>query len=239
MVSSVEWCVGKDEIAFRIKKYIDMVEKAVTESLESFNGSGKEKEVLELAKLYLSDSKHYFNMGDYVTALACISYAEGLLDSLRILGYVKFEWRKSEPKKVFVGGTFDLIHPGHIHYLKEASKYGLVYAVVARDRNVLKVKGRKPILDQTSRLRIIESIKYVYRAFLGNEYNIYRSIEEVRPDIIILGPDQPLSEESLIKELEKRGISCEVLRLSERVNEPLASSTNIIKEVLKRYCTVQ
>ncbi|MCD6085354.1 MAG: cytidylyltransferase family protein [Desulfurococcales archaeon] len=238
-MSSVEWCVGKDEIAFRIKKYIDMVEKAVTESLEGFNGSGKEKEVLELAKLYLSDSKHYFNMGDYVTALACISYAEGLLDSLRILGYVKFEWRKSEPKKVFVGGTFDLIHPGHIHYLKEASKYGLVYAVVARDRNVLKVKGRKPILDQTSRLRIIESIKYVYRAFLGDEYNIYRSIEEVRPDIIILGPDQPLSEESLIKELEKRGISCEVLRLSERVNEPLASSTNIIKEVLKRYCTVQ
>ena len=239
MVSSVEWCVGRDEIAFRIKKYIDMVEKAVTESLESFNGSDKEKEVLELAKLYLSDSKHYFNMGDYVTALACISYAEGLLDSLRILGYVKFEWRKSKPRKVFVGGTFDLIHPGHIYYLKEASKYGLVYAVVARDGNVLKIKGRKPILDQASRLKIIESIKYVYRAFLGDEYNIYRSIEEVKPDIIILGPDQPLSEESLIKELEKRGISCEVLRLSKRVNEPLASSTNIIKEVLKRYCTVQ
>ena len=237
-MNSVEQYVSKEELAVRVKTYINMVEKAVEESLKTFRGSDKEKEILKLAELYLSDSKYYFGTGDYVTALACISYAEGLLDSLRILGYVDFEWKRSKPRRVLVGGTFDLIHPGHIYYLKEASKYGLVYAVIARDNNVLKIKGRKPVLDQISRLRIIESIKYVYKATLGDEFNIYKPIEEIKPDIIILGPDQPLNEENLIKELERRNIRCKVLRLSKRVDKPIASSTNIIKEILKRYCTV-
>ncbi|RLG77025.1 MAG: DUF357 domain-containing protein [Thermoprotei archaeon] len=235
---SAERCVSKEEIAVRVKTYIDMVEKALAEAKQTFRGSDKEREVLRLTELYLSDSKYYFGIGDYVTALACVSYAEGLLDSLRILGYTSFEWRRSKPKKVLVGGTFDLVHPGHVYYLREASKYGLVYAIVARDNNVLKIKGRKPILDQASRLKIIESIKYVYKAVLGDEFNIYKPVEIIKPDIIVLGPDQPVSEESLIKELEKRNIRCEVLRLSKRVNEPIASTTNIIKEVLKRYCTV-
>ncbi len=234
---SAEECVSKEELAARVKTYIDMVEKALAEAKQTFRGSDKEKELLKLTELYLSDSKYYFGVGDFVTALACISYAEGLLDSLRMLGYTSFEWRRSKPKKVLVGGTFDLVHPGHIYYLRESSKYGLVYAVVARDNNVLKIKGRKPILDQASRLKIIESIKYVYKAILGDEFSIYKPVEIIKPDIIVLGPDQPVSEESLIKELERRNIHCEVLRLSKRVDEPIASTTNIIKEVLKRYCT--
>jgi len=232
-------CVDREELAIRVKTYIDMVEKAINESRNSFRGSNSEREVLKLAELYLSDSKYYFSRGDYVTALACISYAEGLLDSLRILRYVDFKWERSKPKKVIVGGTFDLIHPGHIFYLSEASKYGLVYAIVARDNNVLKIKGRKPILDQVSRLVVTESIKYVYKAILGDATDMYKPIEMIRPDIIFLGPDQPVNEEIIIKELEKRNIKCDILRLPKRLEGLTASTSGIIKEIVDRYCSEQ
>ena len=235
-MSSAKGCVNKEELATRVKTYIDMVEKAIDKAKDTFRGSDNEKEVLKLAELYLSDSKYYFGKGDYVTALACVSYAEGLLDSLRMLNYVNFVWERREPRKVLVGGTFDLIHPGHIFYLKEASKYGLVYAIVARDDNVLRIKGRKPILDQASRLTVIESIKYVYKAVLGDVADIYKPVEAIKPDIIILGPDQPISEEQVIKELERRNIQCSVVRLSKRVNGNTTSTSGIIREILKRYC---
>jgi FAD synthetase len=50
------------------------------------------EEVIEEARRYLSDSRYYLGKAAYLTALAAASYAEGLLDSLRILGLIEFEW---------------------------------------------------------------------------------------------------------------------------------------------------
>ncbi|MEM2123014.1 MAG: DUF357 domain-containing protein [Candidatus Bathyarchaeia archaeon] len=49
-------------------------------------------EVIEEARRYLSDSRYYLEKEAYLTALAAASYAEGLLDSLKILGLAEFEW---------------------------------------------------------------------------------------------------------------------------------------------------
>jgi len=57
----------------------------------TFKGGGVER-VVEEARRYLSDSRYYFDRGAYLTALAAVSYAEGLLDSLRLLGLAEFEW---------------------------------------------------------------------------------------------------------------------------------------------------
>ncbi len=65
-------------------------------------------------------------------------------------------------KKVMTFGTFDLLHKGHVYFLKQASKYGKLVVVVARDKNVLKVKGKKPINSERKRLQNIKKIKFVF-----------------------------------------------------------------------------
>ncbi len=231
--------VSVDELALRVRTYIDMVKRALADAKRTFKGGDKELEVLRLAELYYEDSKYYFSINDFITSLSCIAYAEGLLDALRMLGFIDIKWVREKPKKVFVGGTFDLIHIGHIHYLREASKYGLVYAVVATDENVRKLKGREPVLPQEHRLEVVSAIKYVYKALTGHPEDPLKSVELVKPDIILLGPDQPFSEEEIIKKLEKRGLSgITVKRLPERVGGSLASTSGIIREVLRRFSKV-
>ncbi|RJS77142.1 DUF357 domain-containing protein [Candidatus Bathyarchaeota archaeon] len=53
-------------------------------------------EVVEEAKRYLEDAKFYLERGMAETSLASVSYAEGLLDSLRMLGLLEFSWRNRE-----------------------------------------------------------------------------------------------------------------------------------------------
>ncbi len=227
----------EETLASRIRTYLGMVSKAFEQiSIDSLRPHSKALEVLNLAKLYRDDAEYYLNVGDLPTALACISYAEGLLDALKIMGLINISWTRERPKKVLVAGTFDIIHAGHIRFLREAWKLGLVYAVVAKDRNVQKFKGRLPIMPEDMRLEVVSSIKYVYKALLGDDTDLLKPVERVRPDIIFLGPDQPMDEELLKRELERRGIKAEVRRMSRREGPEIASSTSIIKEILRRYC---
>jgi FAD synthetase len=86
-----------------------------------------------------------------------------------------------------VGGTFDILHPGHIFLLKEASKHGDVIVVVARDSTVKRIKGREPIFNEEHRLMMVSSIKYVKKAILGKEStDILEIVEELKPDVIVV-----------------------------------------------------
>lgn len=227
-----------EEIHVRLKTYIDMVEK-VLKTLKVLSNSREVGEIIKLATLYLSDAKHYFSSGDYVTSLSCVAYSEGLLDALRLTGSVEFEWVREKPKKVLIGGTFDLLHPGHIHYVRKAHEKGLVYAVIARDSVVRRIKGREPVFDEKSRLTLVSSLKYVYEAILGDEEDFMKPVIKVKPDIILLGPDQPIDEYILTKSSEKLGLNITVERLKERIGGQLMSTTDIIKEVLRKYCVNQ
>jgi len=59
------------------------------------------KKVLEFAKAYLEDAKYYRDKKRFAVSLASIVYCEGLLDALKLLGAVKFEWsmKKIEGEK--------------------------------------------------------------------------------------------------------------------------------------------
>jgi len=48
--------------------------------------------VVELARAYLEDAKYYTDKRKFEVSLASVAYCEGLLDALRLLGVVKFEW---------------------------------------------------------------------------------------------------------------------------------------------------
>lgn len=223
----------------RIRIYVRMVENALEQVRGQLSSlDEKDKKIVELVGLYLQDSKYYLEKRDYVTALATVSYAEGLLDSLNITGKIKIEWKREKPRKVLVAGTFDLLHPGHIRFFEEASKLGDLYVIVARDVNSVKTKKRPVIIPESSRVYIINAIRFVKNVVLGDEQDILKRVLEVKPDIIVLGPDQGIDETWLKNELARRGLpGVEVLRLNKRFNElKPSSSREIIETVIKMFC---
>lgn len=117
-------------------------------------------------------------------------------------------------KKVMAFGSFDVLHKGHEHYLKEAKGYGdYLIVVIARDENILKFKDKKPQHDENFRLGEVKKLDFVDEAVLGHEYDIFKVLEEYKPDIICLGYDQKtIDKERLRKELEKRNLKAGIIR---------------------------
>ncbi len=68
----------------RIEKDIETLAKNLKE-IESINFSEKEKEVIARAENYRDDTSYYLKKEDYITSFGCITYAHGLVDSLRLL----------------------------------------------------------------------------------------------------------------------------------------------------------
>jgi FAD synthetase len=113
--------------------------------------------------------------------------------------------------KVMATGTFDLLHPGHIYYLKEARKLGDTLAVVvATDTTVRRLK-HEPINPEEIRLRLIKELKVVDEAYLGHEDDMYEIVKEINPDVIALGFDQIHDENKIKSELKKRKINAKVM----------------------------
>jgi len=219
------------EVQERARKYIENL-KSVLAKLEATNSCSK---VIRLAETYLRDAEYYYSVGDYVTSIACSSYAEGLLDALREINLVEFEWPQSlhKARKVLVGGVFEIIHPGHIHFLREASKLGRVVVIVARDDTVRKLKGREPIVPEKQRLEVVKSIKYVAEAYLGEPgLDIEKTLRRVKPDIVFLGPDQSFLEELL----KKHNVPYAKLNQRRETTGSLNSSSAIIERITDLFC---
>ncbi|KSW12682.1 cytidyltransferase [Pyrodictium occultum] len=225
----------------RVEAYIANVELAL-EKLGSRGLAGRTARLLELARMYVSDARYYLQRGDVFTALADVAYAEGLVDALRWLGLVELDWEPASRllarPKVLVAGTFDLIHPGHIELLRQAWLRGRVYVVVARDSSVSRFKNREPIVPEEQRLEVVSAIRYVDKAILGSERDVLDPIRELRPDIILLGPDQWASEDWLRKRLAEEGLNPRIERLSEKKECSLCSATSIAcraAQIVERY----
>ena len=80
--------------AERVVRYVNSI-RAVLSDLSADRRSQLSAEtlaVLDTAERYSEDAEHYSSSGDLSTALACVSYAEGLLDALRFLRIVDFGW---------------------------------------------------------------------------------------------------------------------------------------------------
>ncbi|MEM2107421.1 MAG: DUF357 domain-containing protein [Candidatus Bathyarchaeia archaeon] len=87
----------KNDVRLTAERYIQGVESALTglvkESSQKIN-FGMVDFIIDSANRYLQDANYYLRCGREVVALASASYAEGLLDALRILGLVNFTWRR-------------------------------------------------------------------------------------------------------------------------------------------------
>jgi FAD synthetase len=138
--------------------------------------------------------------------------------------------------KVMATGTFDLLHMGHIFYLKEAKKLGdTLIVVVATDATVRKLK-HDPITPQEIRVSLIKELKMVDEAYLGHEDDMYAIVEELKPDIIALGFDQIHNETAIKNELKKRNLNVKVVRLPKYDGQSdLEGTRRIIQKVIAAH----
>jgi FAD synthetase len=218
------------DVCERLWKYI----ANFNESLKSLKiVDADAKRLIDIALAYYSDSRYYLEKGDCVTGIITISYAEGILDALRNLGLIEWSWVKAKEVKVFAAGSFDIIHPGHIEFLKWASSLGnKLYVIVSRDLSYIRIKGFEPIFKELDRASVVGAIRYVYKAFVGSE-DFLKPIEELKPDIIALGPDQ-IDVEELKRLLRDRGVNAEVIKMGSRVSN--YSSSNVKERVCSSWC---
>ena len=137
---------------------------------------------------------------------------------------------------VMASGTFDLLHMGHIYFLKEAKKLGdKLVVVVATDSTVRSLK-HEPVTPQDMRLNIVKELKVVDEAVLGYEGDMYKIVEEIKPDIIALGYDQIHDEDKIKSELKKRNISVKVVRLPKYEGmDDLDGTRRIISKIISAY----
>ena len=110
-------------------------------------------------------------------------------------------------KRVLVFGTFDGIHSGHEFFLRTAKSRGSELVVgVARDTYVVEYKGRRPLNHEQKRLAALEALPCVDEARLCDEQiGNFNIIEEVGPDLILLGHDQQELESALITWMGESG----------------------------------
>ena len=138
-------------------------------------------------------------------------------------------------RRIVATGTFDILHPGHLFYLEESRKLGdELVVIVARDTNV-KHKPR-PVIPEEHRLRMVAALKPVDRAILGDKSDMFRPIEELRPDIITIGFNQMFDETKLTEQLRARNLTPNVVRIGKCTDGELCSSRLVVQRILDKRC---
>ena len=98
---------------------------------------------------------------------------------------------KTEGKRlVFTNGCFDIIHAGHIRYLKEAKALGdLLIIGLNSDKSVSSIKPGRPVNPQDQRGEVLSSLEMVDYVTLFDEETPYELIKLLQPDILVKGGD--------------------------------------------------
>ena len=139
------------------------------------------------------------------------------------------ELQNSSSKIVLAGGVFDIIHPGHIYTLNAAKKLGdTLVVVVATDKTALKMKKRKPLHSAELRQELVSSLSMVDLCIIGDEDDIFKTVDLVKPQIIALGYDQTHQEKYITEGCRKINLDVTVARLESP--RPETSSSLIQKE---------
>ena len=133
---------------------------------------------------------------------------------------------------VLAFGTFDVLHIGHINYLKQAKEIAGkedLFVIVARDENAKKYVHKELIHDEKERLEIIKSLNLVDGVILG-EANPFEIILKLKPSKIVLGYDQLKNIKELEEYLTKNSLDIKILRANPHKHNEKKSS--IIKKKL-------
>jgi cytidyltransferase-like protein len=131
-------------------------------------------------------------------------------------------------KNVFVSGSFDLLHSGHVAFLKQAAEYGRLYVGIGSDKSIKALKHRPTVNKEQERLFMVKSIKYVEDAWvnkgMGN-FDFFEGWEEGLIDVLIVNCDQDFSEKRVF--CKQRNIKYIVLERNPESGLPVRTSTQM------------
>ncbi len=138
---------------------------------------------LGTAPIYLEELEDFLNGKTKVYSL------ENLLKQVE-------KWKKEGKKIVWTNGCFDILHAGHVSYLKEAKKLGDILIVgLNSDKSVKKLKGsNRPINPQDARAKILEALEFVDAIIIFDEDTPYEIIKKIRPHVLVKGGDYKIDE---------------------------------------------
>jgi len=132
-------------------------------------------------------------------------------------------------KKVMVFGTFDLLHPGHLNFFRQAKKLGnFLIVVVARDKYVSQAKGKPPKNSEFQRIKAIRKLPEINKAVLGSKtHNFFQTIRTYKPRVLALGYDQKPRLTKLKKDLNRHRIK-DIKSIRLRAYKPKIYKTSLI-----------
>ncbi|MEF8777362.1 MAG: adenylyltransferase/cytidyltransferase family protein [Natronomonas sp.] len=141
-------------------------------------------------------------------------------------------------RRVVAQGTFDLLHPGHLAYLRDAKSMGdRLTVIIARSENI--THKTDPIIPGPQRREMVAALDPVDEARLGHTEDIFVPIREIDPDVIVLGHDQHHDEARLAEQLAAEGVDCEVARAPAREptdDKEVLSTGRIIDRICDHRC---
>jgi glycerol-3-phosphate cytidylyltransferase len=111
-------------------------------------------------------------------------------------------------KRAMVFGSFDIIHRGHLSFLRQARRKGRwLIASVARDSFIKSEKNREPVHSEQERITQVLETKLVREAYLADEkIGTYTTVLKAKPDVICLGHDQERLKANLEEWMQKEKI---------------------------------
>ena len=132
----------------------------------------------------------------------------------------------------FTNGCFDILHVGHVRYLREARALGdLLVVAVNSDASVRALKGaQRPLVPEAERVEMVAALEMVDYVTVFSELTPLALIEELRPDVLVKGGDWSAEEIVGRQSVESWGGRVAVVSLTEGL-----STTNIIARVLAVY----
>tara|TARA_Y100000034_G_C6898257_1_gene414635 strand:+ start:145 stop:1881 length:1737 start_codon:yes stop_codon:yes gene_type:complete len=164
-----------------------------------------------------------------------ISQSEERVVGLEELKRIVEEERNKGKKIVWTNGCFDLLHSGHVKYLKEAKKFGDVLIVgLNSDSSVKKLKGDgRPINSEKERAEIISSLGIVDYVLIFEEDTVVNQIKELRPDVYVKGGDYT---QEMVNKEERRvmeELGTDIRIVSQQQGRSTTNVINKIKEDLR------
>lgn len=142
---------------------------------------------------------------------------------------------RGEGKKIaFTNGCFDILHVGHVRYLKEAKKTAdILVLALNSDSSVRAIKGEKrPLVSETERAEVLAALQCIDFVTIFTELTPLEIICYLKPDILIKGGDWP--EDRVVGRDEIKQWGGYVTIIPEVAGK---STTNIVDKIISVYCS--
>lgn len=142
--------------------------------------------------------------------------------------------RKKGKKIAFTNGCFDILHVGHVRYLREAKKTADVLVLALNsDSSVRSIKGEKrPLVTESERAEVLAALEFIDFVTIFDELTPLELINYLKPDVLIKGGDW--AEEKVVgrEEIKKWGGKVTIIPEIEG-----KSTTNIVEKIKNIYCS--